>query len=62
MGVFSTSLCICKKRQLFLFFFMQAITHRRVHRKSSAIMYSKILERTFGKLFRSFELFMHFAF
>ena len=28
----------------------QAITHRMVHRKSSAVMYSKILERTFGKL------------
>ena len=27
----------------------QAITHRMVHRKSSAVMYSKILERTFGK-------------
>jgi len=27
----------------------QAITHRRVHRKSSAVMYSKILERTFGE-------------
>ena len=26
----------------------QAITHRMVHRKSSAVMYSKILERTFG--------------
>ena len=26
----------------------QAITHRMVHRKSSAIMYNKILERTFG--------------
>ena len=28
----------------------QAITHRMVHRKSSAIMYNKILERTFGEL------------
>ena len=27
----------------------QAITHRMVHRKSSAVMYNKILERTFGK-------------
>ena len=27
----------------------QAITHRMVHRKSSAVMYGKILERTFGK-------------
>ena len=27
----------------------QAITHRMVHRKSSAIMYNKILERTFGE-------------
>ena len=27
----------------------QAITHRMVHRKSGAVMYSKILERTFGK-------------
>jgi hypothetical protein len=35
----------------------QAITHRRVHRKSSAVMYSKILERTFGK---SMEVYGHF--
>lgn len=27
----------------------QAITHRMVHRKSSAIMYSRILDRSFGK-------------
>ena len=33
----------------------QAITHRMVHRKSSAVMYSKILERTFGKSILIFQ-------
>ena len=38
----------------------QAITHRMVHRKSSAIMYNKILERTFGEFIGRFMQFLHF--
>jgi hypothetical protein len=34
----------------------QAITHRMVHRKSSAVMYSRILERTFGTILNNVVL------